>query len=189
MSQFTAGEQRDTFFLMVGGFVPYKTEQVAIEAFRALRLPLVVAGDGPLRKRLQAHAPPNVTFIGRVSDTDLAGLYARCRALIYPQEEDFGLIAVEAQASGAPVIAYGRGGATETVIPIDDPEQRPPTGLFFPAQTPDSLVEAIHRFEQVQAAFDPRAIRDHAQRFSTDAFRRGMRSEIDAMFSSYVFPP
>ena len=103
----------DDFYLMVGGFVPYKAEGIAIEAFRGLDRRLVVAGDGPSRARLQENAPPNVEFRGRVSDSELADLFARCRALVHPQHEDFGICAVEAQAAGRPVIAYAEGGARE----------------------------------------------------------------------------
>ena len=110
--------KREGFYLLTGGFVPYKRENLALAAFRELGAPLIVVGDGPMRKDLERRAPPNVSFLGRVSDAELAELYARCRALIYPQEEDFGIVAVEAQAAGAPVIAFGRGGATDTVVPI-----------------------------------------------------------------------
>src|SRR5262249_25155792 len=88
----------DEAYLVVGGFVPYKREALALRAFEALGKPLLVVGDGPSRARLEAGAPPNVRFLGRRSDAELAELYARCRALVYPQEEDFGIVPVEAQA-------------------------------------------------------------------------------------------
>ncbi len=178
------GRPPDDFYLLVGGFVPYKREDLALEAFRALGRPLVVAGDGPSRAALAAGAPANVRFLGRVSDEELARLYARCRALVYPQDEDFGIVAVEAQACGRPVIALGRGGAAETVLPLGGPSiAGPPTGVHFVEQTPDALVEAVHAFEQNQTAFDPAAIRRHAEVFSAPRFRREIRAQIDAVIA------
>lgn len=175
-----AGDAGDEAYLLVGGFVPYKREDLALEAFRRLGRPLLVAGDGPTRAALAAAAPPNVRFLGRVADDELARLYARCRALVYPQEEDFGIVAVEAQACGRPVIAFGRGGAIDTVVPLGDVAQRTPTGVFFHSQTPGALAEAVLRFEVAQAAgaFVPGAIRAHAERFVPDAFRAGLSREI-----------
>ncbi|MDJ0789021.1 MAG: glycosyltransferase [Myxococcota bacterium] len=169
----------DDFYLLVGGFVPYKREDVVLEAFRRLDRPLVVAGDGPSRPAYEAQASHNVRFTGRVSDAELAHLFARCRALVYPQEEDFGIIPVEAQAAGRPVIAYGSGGATETVVGLDDAEGRAPTGVFFSPQTPDALIAAIERFEKESERFDPAAIRAHAEGFSVPRFHREMRAALD----------
>lgn len=170
----------DDFYLLVGGFVPYKREDVAIEAFRALGRPLLVAGDGPGRASLEARAPAHVRFLGRVSDAELSELYARCRALVYPQEEDFGIVPLEAQASGRPVIAYAAGGATETVVPLGDAAGRAPTGVWFAEQTPASLGDAVRTFEAQGAAFDPAAIRRHAERFGAVRFRREMREVVEA---------
>jgi glycosyltransferase involved in cell wall biosynthesis len=172
-----SGAPPDDYFLLVGGFVPYKREDLVLEAFARLRRPLVVAGDGPLRARFEAAAPPWVRFTGRVSDAELGELYARCRALVYPQDEDFGIVAVEAQAAGRPVIAFGRGGATETVVPHGS-ETAAPTGMWFERQTADSLVAALERFEKHEAAFDPATIRRHAERFGNDRFRAEMAAAI-----------
>jgi glycosyltransferase involved in cell wall biosynthesis len=169
----------DDFYLLVGGFVPYKREDVALAAFAQLDAPLVVAGDGPLRARLAAQAPGNARFVGRVGDAELADLYARCRALVYPQDEDFGIVPLEAQAAGRPVIALGRGGATETVIPLDDPGGRAPTGVFFDAQTPDALAAAVRRYEASADRFDPAAIRRHAEGFRGERFRAELGAEIE----------
>jgi glycosyltransferase involved in cell wall biosynthesis len=171
---------REAFYLLVGGFVPYKREELAIEAFRVLGTPLLIAGDGPTRKRLLRNAPPNVAFLGRISDEALAELYSRCRALIYPQEEDFGITAVEAQATGASVIAFGIGGAADTVVPINVPHSSPPTGVWFDQPTPQSLIDAVRRFESMQDHFDPKAIRSHAERFSAERFRRQMSTAVEA---------
>lgn len=168
----------DDFYLLVGGFVPYKREDVALEAFAALGRPLLVAGDGPSRRRLAAQAPPNVTFLGHTSDAALADLYARCRALVYPQDEDFGIVPVEAQAAGRPVIAYGSGGATETVVPLDDPAGRAPTGVWFTPQTPEGLAEAVRRFEREEKQFESVVIRRHAEQFRSERFRTEIGIEI-----------
>ncbi|HTO55172.1 MAG TPA: glycosyltransferase [Myxococcota bacterium] len=167
------------FFFMLGGFVPYKAEALAIEAFRRTGQSLVLAGDGPTRAALEKMAPPNVRFLGRVSDTELEDLYARCRALVYPQLEDFGIIAVEAQAAGKPVIALGKGGAAETVVGPNDPEGRAPTGLFFAEPTPESLERALRAFDELEPKLEPQAIRAHAARFSLENFRAGIAREIE----------
>ncbi len=165
-----SGEKPEDFYLLVGGFVPYKKEELAIEAFRRLGRSLIIAGDGPTRAALEARAPENVRFVGRVSDERLADLYASCRALIHPQEEDFGIVAVEAQAAGRPVIAFGRGGARETVHGIETDDASGPTGLFFERPDAECLAAAVVEFESVQGSYDPRAIRRNAERFSLTRF-------------------
>jgi glycosyltransferase involved in cell wall biosynthesis len=173
------GRAPDDFYLMVGGFVPYKREDVAIEAFRALPRRLVVAGDGPGRARAARGAPRNVEFLGRVPDAELARLYARCRALVHPQEEDFGIVAVEAQAAGRPVLAFARGGATETVVPCESPSgAAAATGVHFERQTPECLAEAVRRFEELEPGFDPTRIRAHAERFAPERFRVEILDEV-----------
>jgi glycosyltransferase involved in cell wall biosynthesis len=174
----------EPFYLLVGGFVPYKREELALRAVAALGRPLWVVGDGPTRRRLEAEAPPGVRFLGRRSDAELADLYARCRALVYPQEEDFGIVPLEAQAAGRPVIAFGRGGATETVVPLGDPGGRAPTGLWFEPQTPEALAAAVERFEAEEARFDPAAIRRHAQAFGSERFRREIRACVEAALAA-----
>jgi glycosyltransferase involved in cell wall biosynthesis len=174
-----SGADPQDFDLLVGGFVPYKREDVAIEAFRRLGRRLVVAGDGPGRRRLAAGAPENVVFVGRVSDSELTRLYADCRALVHPQDEDFGIAAVEAQAAGRPVIALGRGGARDTVRPLGGAGATP-TGIWFDDQNPGSLEQAVHVFEKQEAEFDPQAIRRWAEGFSRERFRREILAEIEA---------
>lgn len=169
----------EDFYLLVGGFVPYKREDLAIEAFRQLGLPLYVVGDGPQRSRLESRAPANVSFLGRISDAQLADLYARCRALIYPQEEDFGIVAVEAQSAGRPVIAFGRGGVRDTVIPLEaSTGGRPPTGVWFDEQVPEALADAVRHFERNLSHFDSQAIRAWAEAFGHDRFRREYAGEV-----------
>ena len=173
-----SGRPPGDYYLLVGAFVAYKREDVAVEAFRRLGRPLVVAGDGPGRAALAARAPANVRFLGRVPDAVLADLYAGCRALVYPQEEDFGLVPLEAQASGRPVVALARGGATETVVPLGDPAGRAPTGILFERQTAEALADAVARFEAAAGEFDPGAVRRHAEEFAAPRFRRELLEAV-----------
>jgi glycosyltransferase involved in cell wall biosynthesis len=173
----------EDFYLLVGAFVPYKREDLAIETLGRLGRRVVVVGEGPRRAGLQRRAARSVEFTGRISDPEIADLYARSRALLYPQEEDFGLCALEAQASGRPVIAYGRGGATETVLPLQGPPDAASraTGVWFEAQSPDSLVRAIHRFEAAEPFFDAKLIRGHAERFATPRFLEEIQREVASL--------
>jgi glycosyltransferase involved in cell wall biosynthesis len=182
-----SGRPPEDFYLLVGGFVPYKREEIAIEAFRRLGRRLVVAGDGPRRTELSRSAPANVEFVGRVPDGALAELYARCRALVYPQEEDFGIVAVEAQAAGRPVIAFGRGGALDSVLG-DRPPERGATGIFFDVASAACLAEAITRFEAIEAGFDSHGIRRHAERFAIPRFRTEISAEIDRCLANEPDP-
>ena len=161
-------------YLLAGELVSYKRADLAIEAFTRSGLPLRVIGDGDQRKQLQAMAGPNVTFLGRVSGARLKDEFARCRALVFPGEEDFGMIPVEVMAAGRPVIAFGRGGALDTVVPGV-------TGVFFDEQTPQVLHTAILGFEQgLLRTLDVAAIVAHAATFSTQLFRTRMQTAIDA---------
>ena len=175
-----ARDDAEGFYFMLGGFVPYKREELAIEAFRTLDRTLLVAGDGPTRRKLEKRAPSNVRFLGRLSDVDLADHYQRCRALVYPQEEDFGITAVEAQAAGRPVIAFGKGGARDTIRPPEDAKPgRGPTGILFDTQTAAALAEALGRFERSEAAFVSSEIRTFAEGFSIGRFRTELTREIE----------
>ncbi|MBN1917993.1 MAG: glycosyltransferase [Verrucomicrobia bacterium] len=161
------------FFLIVSALVPYKRIELAIEAVNRLRLPLVIVGRGPMRAALERLAGPTVSFRGWLSDDEVLSLLRRCRALVFPGEEDFGIVPVEAMACGRPVIAYGRGGALETVVPGE-------TGLFFTEQTVDSLTGALECLGS--AAFDPAACRRRAEAFSRERFQR----EFAGLVSSWV---
>jgi len=163
------GSPKD-YFLIVSRLIPYKRIDLAIEACNRLRLPLWITGDGRDRPRLERMAGDTVRFLGRVPDDDLPGLYAHCRAFIFPGEEDFGISPVEAQAAGRPVIAYGAGGALDTV---SDGE----TGVLFHAPTADSLVEALQRFNDL--SFDAAATRDHARRFDREVFRHKLLDWVE----------
>lgn len=150
VDSFPPSEEIDDYFLTVSRLIPYKRVDLAIQACNRLKLPLKVVGGGRSRAMLEKIAGPTIEFVGKADETTLRRLYARCRALIFPGEEDFGLTPVEAQAAGRPVIAYGRGGTRETIL---DGE----TGLHFPEQTVDSLVDALQRFDH--RAYDSARIR------------------------------
>ncbi len=157
-------------FLMVGRLVSYKKFDIAVKAFNELGLPLKIIGIGPELARLKSLATPNIEFLGQVDDTELARYYRGARALIFPQEEDFGIVPLEAMASGRPVIAYRGGGAMETVIEGE-------TGVFFDTQTPEDLIDAVQRFDLKR--FDPLRCRAQAERFSTEIFKESIRSALN----------
>ncbi|MFQ5457059.1 MAG: glycosyltransferase [Myxococcota bacterium] len=167
------------YFLVVSAFAPYKRVDLAVEAFNRIGYPLKIVGTGQTESRLRAMAGPNVALLGWQDREELASLYARCRALIFPGEEDFGIVPVEAMAAGRPVIALGRGGARETVIPPGDPSGRPPTGVFFSEQTAEDLIDAIVRFESAERHFDPERIREHAGAFDRSVFVKAIGEFID----------
>ncbi len=159
---FYSTNNTDDYFLIVGRFLPYKRFDLAIEAFNQLGWPLKIIGDGPDRKRLEKMAKPNIEFVGQVADEKLKNYYAHCQAFIFPQEEDFGITAVEAMAAGRPVIAYQAGGALEIIRPGM-------TGLFFKEQTVDCLTETLKKFKPTD--FNPQLIRARAEDFDEERFR------------------
>ncbi|MEM6439185.1 MAG: glycosyltransferase [Pseudomonadota bacterium] len=169
-------------YLFLSELVPYKRADLAIEACRRLGRPLRVAGSGSEAERLKRDPPEGVEFLGRVPDVDMAALYRDSRALLFPAMEDFGIVPLEAMASGRAVVAYGRGGAMDTVR---DGE----TGVLFDAQTPEALTAAIQRFEaEVELGLDPAAPAAQAARFSPEAFRAAIWSEIREMAPQLDLP-
>ncbi|MGO9391965.1 glycosyltransferase [Rhodoblastus sp.] len=167
-------EEVSDYFLMVGELVPYKRSELAIEAFNRMGLPLVVIGGGERLDAMRALAGPTVKILGAQPFAVLRRHYARCQALIFPGEEDFGIVPVEAQASGRPVIAYGRGGATETVCDGQ-------SGLLFHEQSVEDLIAAVQRFKTM--TFDPLRIAKGARRFSADRFQSAMRLYLERLTS------
>ncbi|HEV3334355.1 MAG TPA: glycosyltransferase [Bryobacteraceae bacterium] len=164
----------DDYFLIVSELVPYKRIDAAVRLFARTGRRLIIAGKGPEYSRLKDMARPNVEFAGRVSDDQLRDLYAGCRALILPGEEDFGLTPVEALASGKPVIALGRGGVRESV-PLSDPMG----GVFFDCPDESALGEALRRFETLEPHIQPAELQRYAQRFSEREFVRKITSICD----------
>jgi glycosyltransferase involved in cell wall biosynthesis len=170
-------DEVEDFYLMVGELVPYKRPDLAVEAFNQSGRKLVIIGGGEMLPRIRAMAGPTVTVLGSRPFDDLRSHYARCRALIFPGEEDFGIVPVEAMASGRPVIAYKRGGATETVIDGQ-------TGVFFNSQTTPALLEAIDRSEAT--IFDPAVLVAHAATFGRDRFIDSMRAFVDERLAHHA---
>lgn len=179
----------DDYYLLVGRLVEYKRADLAIQACNRLRRKLRVIGDGSDYKRLRRLAGPTVEFLGRVGEEELQKHYAHCRALLFPGEEDFGLVPVEAQAFGRPVIAYGRGGVLETVRPsrcLEASHAEGCTGVFFHEQTPESMVEAIRKFETMELYFSPSFIRSSVQRFDSVHFKIAMQQFINDSLSDHL---
>ena len=166
-----APEEVGDYYLMVGELVRYKRPDIAVRAFNALRRRLVIIGGGEMLGELRALAGPTVEVLGAQPFATLRHHYARARGLIFPGEEDFGIVPVEAMASGRPVIAYGRGGATETVV-----EAR--TGVFFHEQSEEALIDAVARLEGLD--LDPAEIALHARQFNPARFERQMRQAVGA---------
>lgn len=162
------------YYLMAGELVSYKRPDLAVRAFNELKLKLVVIGGGEMLSEIRRLAGPTVSVLGPQPFESLKHHYARCRALIFPGEEDFGMVPVEAMASGRPVLAFGRGGATETVANNE-------TGLFFDEQTVGAITESVARFSSM--TFQPEAIIAHAQQFGREPFIRKMRSHIDLLLA------
>ena len=158
------------YYLVVARLLPYKRVQLAMEACASIGAPLVIIGTGPDERRLRGLAGPPVRFCGRVSDAERRELYARARAVIVPGIEDFGLVPLEAAASGRPAIAFAAGGALETVVEGQ-------TGAFFREPTAESLAQALQSFRP--DACDPQRLVAHAARFSNDAFRAHLAEMID----------
>ena len=163
-NNFSIEPEQGDYYLMVGRFRPYKRFDLAIRAFNKLGLPLVILGSGEEARKWRRLAGPNITFVPQVTDERTkARLFGRALAFVHPQEEDFGIAAVEAMAAGRPVIAFGRGGAVETVVPGL-------TGILFNEQSEEALIDAVRVFEPRD--FNPVVIREHARRFDVGRFQR-----------------
>jgi len=201
-SRFRLGHGEGEFYLVVSAFAPYKRIDLAIQACNRLGRPLKIVGNGQEERTLRALAGPTVEFLGPRPDHEVADLYARCRALLFPGLEDFGITPLEAMASGRPVIAYGRGGARETVVPLELPsamgERRAsdeddrragshaPTGVFFGEQTVEGVVGAMEVFEAKSARFEPKALRDHALNFDRQVFKDHISAFVAERWAEHV---
>jgi glycosyltransferase involved in cell wall biosynthesis len=180
-NRFTLQEKKDDFFLIVSSFAPYKKINLAIETFNRIGYPLKIVGSGPEEKKLKSMAKSNVEFLGWQPDDVVANYYSKCRALIFPGEEDFGIVPLEAMACGRPVIAYGRGGALETIVPFDQKnkgDSDAPTGLFFYKQNVDSLIDALEQFSRIERGFDPERIRRHSLQWDREIFKEKIKKSI-----------
>lgn len=179
IDRFALRRDKQDFYLIASRMVPYKRIELIASAFR--RMPdrrLVVVGDGPNAAAVRAAAAgaPNIALRGRVATPELVDLMQSARAVLFAAEEDFGIATVEAQACGTPVIAFGKGGARDIVIA---PPAADPTGLFFDAQSEDSIIDAVTRFASLPGAFTPEACRRNAERFSEPLFRERMRALVE----------
>lgn len=175
-TKFHSSKDREPFFLAVGRLTPYKKFDLLVETFNQTGQQLKIVGTGISEQKLKATANDNIQFLGFVPDPELAELYSKAKALIFPQLEDFGIIPLEAMASGCPVIAYGKGGAKETII-------EGKTGLFFDEQTPESLKKALRKRSTMK--FNHKAIQEHAQQFSEENFHKEMIHFIEKKWKDW----
>lgn len=172
VDDFDLSPESEDFYLCAGQIVPYKRVDLAVAAFTQMKRNLVVIGEGKSIDRLKQIAGPTIQFWGHAPFPVLQDAMSRCRALIFPGEEDFGMVPVEAMASGKPVIAFASGGALETVVPDL-------SGVLFEEQTVDSLVNAVCEFERTSEIFNPRRIRSHANHFNHEQFKAGMTAVVE----------
>jgi len=163
VKRFNVEQEADDYYVVISRLVGYKRIDLAVGAFNRLKKQLLIAGEGPDRKRLERMAGPTIRFLGRLDDDEVKAYLERCRGLIFPGREDFGIASVEAQACGKPVIAFAAGGALETVIPGE-------TGVLFPEVTEESLTQAVDRTERIK--WSPQRIRKNADRFDKEVFVR-----------------
>ena len=190
LEKFSIRDTPKSYYLIVSALVPYKRVDIAIRAFTEIGLPLKVVGEGPSQRRLMRNAGANIEFLGWVGDSALADLYASCEALVFPGEEDFGIVPLEAQACGRPVIAYEKGGVLESVIPFDPSAegtdvQSSATGIFFSDQTTESLIQAVELYQRTRKLFNPMTIRAHAAQFSCQRFKGQIDEYIRARLSEW----
>jgi len=173
-ARFSPTSAHDDYYLIVSRLIPYRCIDLAVRAFNQLGVPLVIAGDGRDRSRLEAEAGSNVTFLGRVPDAELPDLLARCRAYVLPGAEDFGIAPLQAQAAGRPVIARRAGGALDTVV-------EGKTGVFFDEPTPEALSAAVRAFDP--DSIDPHACVQNAARFDAGVFKRKLMQFVEGKWN------
>jgi glycosyltransferase involved in cell wall biosynthesis len=182
---FSISKEDAGFYLMVTALAPYKRVDLAIEAFNRLKQPLKIIGSGPEERHLKRMAGATVEFLGWESGSEVREAYAACRAVIFPGEEDFGIVPLEAMACGKPVIAYGKGGVLETVVPLEESSQQSPTGVFFHEQSADSLIEAVRSFDDQRGLFDPSCIREHVRPFDRQRFKERIFQHIQLKLQEF----
>lgn len=170
VDRFSVSEAPGDYYIIWSRLVSYKRFDLAIQACNRLKRPLIVAGEGPELRRLKAMAGPTIKFVGRQSDEDIAQLVGNARALLFPGEEDFGIVPVEAQAAGRPVVAYGRGGVLDSVIPGQ-------SGILFEEQTVEATIDAMEQCERMD--WDPQRIRANAERFRPERFRQEYQAIVN----------
>lgn len=176
------GNSRKDYYVAMSRFVPYKRMNLIIEAFTKMEKPLVVIGEGSEFTQAQRIAGPTVKLLGYQPDEVVRDYLQQARAFIFAAEEDFGIAPVEAQAAGCPIIAYGKGGARETVVGWPEPEF---TGVFFEKQTPESLEAAVNLFEEHEKEFDSEMCRRNAERFGPDHFLRTLENLVEELWRRF----
>ncbi|MCK4792682.1 MAG: glycosyltransferase [Desulfobacteraceae bacterium] len=183
--RFTISNDDDGYYLVLSALVPYKRIDIAVEAFDATGQKLVIVGNGPELLYLKSMASANVFFVDNADDNEVVEYMKKCRALIFPGEEDFGIVPLEAQACGKAVIAFGKGGALETVIGLDQTPttKTNTTGIFFYEQSPKALWEAVLLFEKAREQFDARKCRDNALRFDHSFYKQSMQNYIQSVIA------
>ncbi|MFP3644813.1 glycosyltransferase family 4 protein [Paraburkholderia sp. SIMBA_054] len=187
LSHMPIREGKENFYVTASRMVPYKRIDLIVKAFsQTPERRLVVIGDGPDMKKVKAAAGDNVTILGHQPFDVLVDHLQRARAFVFAAEEDFGISVVEAQACGTPVVAFGRGGALESVLGLP---REPPTGVFFQEQTAESLLEAVDRFEKYSRLFDARQCRKNAERFSSERFKTALTSFIEDRLPDSLIDP
>lgn len=179
-----AGGDED-FFLVVSALVPYKRVDLAISAFNRLGLPLKIIGTGPLAGQLEKKAGKNIQFLGWQNDENLRSHYQRCRALIFPGIEDFGIVPLESMACGRPVIGLGQGGLLESTVPLRRGRPVSSTGILFYEQRPESLIKAVNLFLERESDFDKEVIRAHSLKFDRSIFKRKIKNAIGKSIVEY----
>ena len=179
ITRFTARFDKEDFYFTASRLVPYKCVDLIVEAFAKMpQRRLIVIGDGPEMERVRKVAGPNVTLLGYQPNEILVDYLQRARAFVFAAEEDFGILPVEAQACGTPVIAFGKGGTLETIVGLDSACDSPPTGVFYDTQSVAALTDAVERFEA--AIIRPEDCRIQATKFSIEAFRDGWKDFVQS---------
>jgi len=176
VNNFYISEKREDYYLIVGRLIAYKRHDIAIKAFNELGLPLKIIGRGPEIKRLRKMAGSNIEFLERVSNAELPNYYARCKAFIFPQEEDFGIVAIEALASGRPIVAYDGGDIPEHV-------ENGKMGIFFKRQKTKDIIEAVKKIQSME--FDSAYIRSKVLRFDKEIFKKKIKEYIDSAIAEH----
>jgi glycosyltransferase involved in cell wall biosynthesis len=169
-ARFEPSNRVEDYYLMVGRLVPYRRLDLLIEAFNRLQRPLLIAGSGRDRERLEAMAKPNIKFLGYVPDEDLPDLFARCRAFMFPGEEDFGIAPIQAMAAGRPVIAYAGGGVLDSIVHGE-------TGYLFAQQSVNAIIQAVEAFDTNSMSVS--RLREQAERFDTAVFKRELTAFVE----------
>lgn len=183
--KFQVCHEKGDYFLFVSRLVPYKKADLIVQAFTKMGLPLKVVGDGPQMGLCQKLAGPKVEILGYVNNDELSSLMGQSRALVFAADEDFGIIPVEAQACGTPVIAYGKGGLTETVVPADGNNWDRATGVFLFEQSVNAFEHAVRQFEEWEELFRPDVIRTNAERFSRERFKREVEQFVEDKYRAF----